>query len=183
MRLLNLMLCLLFAGQAVAATAPATAPTVGDVPPALLGEDRHGDSVDLGALRGKVVVVTFWASWCGYCRQELPALNALQAQAGEQWLKIVAVNVEDSARDYRAMLRQMRDYQLVLSRDPHGEIAAGYGVTAYPNLWMIDPQGRVASHHVGYGPDSLQEIIDEIKRLLTAEMQRQQAARTTTAGS
>ena len=47
---------------------------------------------------------------------------------------------------------------------------------AYPNLWMIDPQGKVASHHVGYGEDSLQALITEIKRLLTVEMQRQQAA-------
>jgi len=54
-------------------------------------------------------------------------------------------------------------------------IAAGYGVNAYPNLWMIDPQGRIASHHVGYGEDSLNAIIDEVKRLLTIEMERRQA--------
>ena len=151
-------------------------PAIGDTPPPALGKDRHGDAVDINAYRGKVVVVTFWASWCGYCRQELPALNDLQHQAGDQWLKIIAVNVEDPMRLYRPMLRQMHDYDLVLSRDANGDIAAGYGVKAYPNLWMIDPQGRVASHHVGYGADSLQEIIAEIKHLLTLEMQRQQAA-------
>lgn len=153
-----------------------TAPAVGDIPPAALGKDRHGDPVDISDYRGKVVVVTFWASWCGYCRQELPALNDLQHQAGDQWLKIIAVNVEDSIRAYRPMLRQMHDYDLVLSRDPNGTIARGYGVKAYPNLWIIDPQGHVASHHMGYGADSLNEIISEIKRLLTIEMQRQQAA-------
>lgn len=152
------------------------APAVGDTPPTALGDDRHGDPVDISAYRGKVVVITFWASWCGYCRQELPALNDLQHQAGDQWLKIIAVNVEDSLRAYRPMLRQMHDYELVLSRDPHGTIAKGYGVEAYPNLWIIDPQGHVASHHMGYGAGSLNEIISEIKRLLTLEMQRQQAA-------
>ena len=151
------------------------APTTGSVPPALLGKDRDGDVVDLGAYRGKVVVVTFWASWCGYCLKELPALNELQRQAGDQWLKIIAVNVKDDTAAYRAMLRQMHDYTLVMTRDRNGAIAEGYGVSAYPNLWMIDPQGRVASHHMGYGEGSMQAIIDEIKRLLTTEMQRQQA--------
>lgn len=176
MRLFILMLCLLFAGSAAAATTPATAPAVGDIPPALLGKDRDGHRVDLGEYRGKVVVLTFWASWCGYCLKELPALDALQRQAGGQWLKVVTVNVQDDMADYRAMMRQMRDYALVMTRDGSGDIAAGYGVKAYPNLWMIDPQGRIASHHVGYGEDSLRSIIDEIKRLLTLEMQRQQAA-------
>ncbi len=167
-------LCLLVATPVIAGT-PA-APVVGAIAPVALGKDRHGEPVDINAYRGKVVVVTFWASWCGYCRQELPALNALQHQAGDQWLKIVAVNVKDPIRAYRPMLRQMHDYDLVLSRDPHGTIAEGYGVKAYPNLWIIDPQGRVASHHVGYGSDSLNEIISQIKRLLTIEMHRQQAA-------
>jgi hypothetical protein len=54
-------------------------------------------------------------------------------------------------------------------------IAAGYGVRAYPNLWMIDPRGNVRSHHVGYGDDSFANIADEIRQLLNEEMQRQQA--------
>jgi thiol-disulfide isomerase/thioredoxin len=169
--------CLLLAAfQAVAATPAMPAPAIGDMPPAALGKDGRNDAIDLSAYRGKVVIVTFWASWCGYCLKELPALNALQEQAGDQWLKIIAVNVMDDTADYRAMTRQMRDYKLVMTRDRDGAIAAGYGVKAYPNLWMIDPQGKVASHHVGYGEDSLQALIDEIKRLLTAEMQRQQTA-------
>lgn len=176
-----LTLCLLFAGTAVAATPPATVPAVGDIPPALLGKDRGGRCVDLEEYRGKVVVLTFWASWCGYCLRELPALNALQQQAGDHWLKIVAVNVQDAMADYREMMRQMRDYALVMTRDGSGDIAAGYGVKAYPNLWMIDPQGRVASHHVGYGEGSLQSIIDEVKRLPTLETERREASTTSAA--
>ena len=169
--------CLLLATcQAMAATPATAAPAIGETPPAALGKDGRNNPIDLSAYRGKVVIVTFWASWCGYCLKELPALNALQTQAGDQWLKIIAVNVMDDTADYRAMTRQMRDYTLVMTRDRDGAIAAGYGVKAYPNLWMIDPQGKVASHHVGYGEDSLQDLIAEIKRLLTAEMARQQAS-------
>lgn len=151
-------------------------PEVGDLAPTVLGKDREGKIVDLADYRGKVVIVTFWASWCGYCLKELPVLDSLQKQVGEQWLKTIAVNVEDPTDAYRAMMRQMRDYSLLQARDRNGGIAASYGVKAYPNLWMIDMQGRIASHHVGYGEGSLQAIIDEIKRLLTEEMHRQQAA-------
>jgi thiol-disulfide isomerase/thioredoxin len=162
--------------QAIAADAP-EAPKFGTPAPTALGKDGKNRKVDLSAYRGKVVVVTFWASWCGYCLKELPALNALQTDAGDQWLKIIAVNVKDDPADYRAMTRQMKDWKLLLARDPDGDIADTYGVKAYPNLWMIDPQGNVAKHHVGYGEDSLEEIVAEIKRLLTVEMERQQQAR------
>ena len=154
----------------------AAEPKTGDVPPALLGKDREGEVVDLAQHRGKVVVVTFWASWCGPCRKELPGLDALQKHAGDKILKVIAVNVKDSTEDYRLMMRQMKDYAISMTRDRSGEIAEGYGVKAYPNLWIIDPQGKVAAHHVGYGEDSLEALVNQINQVIVAEQQRQKAA-------
>lgn len=176
---LFLLLSLSFLAPAWAEDA---APQEGEPAPAQLGKDRDGESVDLGAYQGKVVIVTFWASWCGPCRRELPVLDALQKKVGNQWLQIIAVNVEDSNEDYRAMMKQMADFSLRQVRDRHGAIARRWGVKAYPNLWMIDTQGKIASHHVGYGDDSFSTIVDEIKRLLTEEMQRQQATPAAAAG-
>lgn len=175
---------LLAVGWACAA-APVTGPKIGDVAPALLGKDRDGKVVDLAQLRGKVVVISFWASWCSYCRKELPALNEIQSRAGDEFLKIVAVNVKDETDAYRAMTRQMRDYRLTLTRDRNGSIAEGYGVTAYPNLWIIDPDGRVASRHTGYGDDSFQEIVAELRRVLyeAADGARSRAAAATEVGT
>jgi thiol-disulfide isomerase/thioredoxin len=113
-----------------------------------------------------VVVVTFWASWCGYCLKELPVLDSLQKHAGEKLLQVIAVNVKDDNDDYRMMMRQMKAYTIAMTRDRDGKIADGYGVTAYPNLWIIDREGKVAANHRGYGEDSLNKIIDGINAVL-----------------
>ena len=166
---------LLAASSGVQAAEQPQQPGIGEAPPTIGLKDRGGSVIDLAALQGKVVVVTFWASWCGPCRKELPGLDALQKHAGDKILKVIAVNVEDSAEDYRLMMRQMKDYTIALTRDRSGGIAEGYGVKAYPNLWIIDPQGKVAAHHVGYGEDSLDALVDEINQVIVAEQQRQKA--------
>lgn len=73
-------------------------------------------------------------------------------------------------------MRQMRSDALLMARDRDGAIADGYGVSSDPNPCMIDPQGRLVSH-LGYGEKSLDAVINGIRRLLTEELQRQQAAR------
>ena len=166
-RLLALALWLLAMLAAPVASAAPAGPAIGDAPPvALLGKDRAGQVVVLGQLRGKVVVVTFWASWCGYCLKELPQLDLLQKHAGDRLLRVVAVNVKDGNDDYRAMMRQMKDYGIAMVRDRNGEIADAWGITAYPNLWIIDPQGRIAAHHRGYAEGALDGIVDEINEAL-----------------
>lgn len=149
----------------VALPAQAAGPKPGEPAPTLLGKDRKGKPVDLAEHRGKVVVLTFWASWCGYCLKELPVLDALQKHAGDK-VQVVAVNVKDDNDDYRLMMRQMKDYTIAMTRDRDGAIADGYGVTAYPNLWIIDREGRVAANHRGYGEDSLDRILDSINAVL-----------------
>lgn len=170
-RMKRMMAALLLVSACASAAAPDAIPAVGDTPPQLLGTDRNGDPVDLGQLRGKVVVVTFWASWCGYCRKELPALNAMQAAAGPDYFRVVAVNVQDGNDEYRAISRQMRDYTLTFTRDRSGDIAESYGVKSYPNLWIIDPEGKVAARHIGYGEDSFKEIVDQISQVIQAEVE------------
>lgn len=147
------------------ALAQAGEPATGDVAPAALGKGRDGKPVTLEQYRGKVVVVTFWASWCTYCLKELPVLNTLQEHAGGL-LQVIAVNVQDSPADYRVMMRQMKNYSILQARDLHGDIAKTYGVNAYPNLWIIDREGRIAAHHRGYGEGTLDRIVDEINAIL-----------------
>ncbi|MFT3761656.1 MAG: TlpA disulfide reductase family protein [Pseudoxanthomonas sp.] len=168
--LLPVLACLL------AFAAHAAEPAVGDAAPIALGKDRGGDAVDLARYRGKIVVVSFWASWCGPCRRELPMLDALQKHVGNDFLQIIAVNEDEDLQNYRGILRQMKDFSLLLVRDTSkANAAANYGIKAYPNLWIIDPQGNVASHHVGYGEDSFDSIVAEIRQVMLREIEKQKA--------
>ncbi len=162
----------------VSAKEPPKAPVVGDIPPPLLGKDLKNNVVDLAAYRGnRIVVITFWASWCGPCRQELPNLEALQKRAGDKFLKVIAVNWKDELREYGAMTRQMSGYTMTLARDRDGDVGDGYGVKTLPNLWIIDLQGKVVAHHVGYGEGSMDAITAEINQVIEAELKRQEAAK------
>lgn len=160
---------------AVACVAHAAGPAIGDAAPGALGKGRDGKPVTLEQYRGKVVVVTFWASWCTYCLKELPVLDALQRHAGSL-LQVVAVNVKDTPEDYRVMMRQMKSYTLLQSRDADGGIADRYDVKGYPSLWIVDRQGRVAAHHSGYGEGMLDTIIDEINAVLREPVAAAEAA-------
>jgi len=155
-----LAVALLLPGQAAHAKLP-----IGSVPPDALGRSLKSDDIAVSQFRGRVVVVTFWASWCGPCRRELPVLDALKRAAGDR-AEIVAVNVKDSRENYRAITRQLKGTPLVFTHDTDGKISTGYEVDAYPNLFVIDQTGKIASIHVGFSDESLESILADINALL-----------------
>jgi thiol-disulfide isomerase/thioredoxin len=138
---------------------------LGATPPDALGTSLEKDAITVGQFQGKVVVVTFWASWCGPCLRELPALDALKRVAGDR-VEIVAVNVKDDVRDYHAITRQLKGTGMIFTRDANGKIANAFEVDAYPNLFVIDQAGKVSRVHIGFSEDSIEEIIDDINGLL-----------------
>lgn len=137
----------------------------GDTPPDYLGKDPDRNEIRLSDHRGSVVLVTFWASWCGYCRKELPVLDVLQRAAGTR-LVTIAVNVEDPPDVYKQMRRQLKDTPMRFTWDRKGDIAEGWNVKSYPNLYVIDQNGIIDSVHVGYGDRSFEAILGEVNALL-----------------
>ena len=152
----------------------AAEPKTGDVPPALLGKDREGEVVDLAQHRGKVVVVTFWASWCGPCRRELPMLGKVQEVVGREHLEVIAVNFKEPRRDFNAVIRANKDLDLTYVHDERGIVSDRYGVTALPNMFIIGQDGLIAQTHRGYSENVLQSFMQELLELLPEEaLQRQ----------
>lgn len=148
------------------AAAAAAAPEVGEPPPDYLGKTPDGEEVRISDRRGKVVLVSFWASWCGYCRKQFPVLDTFQRSVDRDRLEVIVVNFQEPVRDYRRVLRQARSSPVTWTHDADGAISDAYGVNAVPRLFVIDKYGEVALARAGYSEEQLPALIDAINELL-----------------
>lgn len=140
----------------------------GDLPPDIFGKDDTGQPISLGNHRGKVVIVTFWATWCPYCLKELPILENIQNRVGKDKIEVIAVNWMEDRDTYRAVRRALKGLTLTLTSDSLGRIGDAYGVEAIPHMLMIGKDGRIDSVRRGYSEDSLGDIAADLNRLLNA---------------
>ncbi len=124
----------------------------------------NGDgSVSLASLRGKAVVVNFWASWCDPCEDESPYLEALWRDRRGDGLVLVGVNEEDVSKDARRFARrQGLTYPLV--RDRSGELRDDYKLRGYPETFVLDRRGRIAA--LVRGPVTDEFLAREVPPLL-----------------
>jgi cytochrome c biogenesis protein CcmG/thiol:disulfide interchange protein DsbE len=120
-------------------------------------------AVRLSDLRGQVVVVNFWASWCVDCRIEHPALATAWARYRDQGVVFLGIPFQDSPADSRAYIRELGGGWPVLS-DPGERTALAYGVYGVPETYFIAPDGRIA--HKEVGPVTYELLTDQITRLL-----------------
>lgn len=104
----------------------------------------------LGALRGKVVVLDFWASWCGPCRMLAPRLSQWQDAYGAQGLTVIGITTDDVA--VAAQSSQAMGMRYAVGSDAKGDTSAVYGVSALPTMFLIDKKGVIRDVAVGYDP-------------------------------
>lgn len=142
----------------------------GDVAHDDLGKDREGHPVTVSMHRGKVVVVSFWASWCGPCLKELPIIENLQRAAGKEHLAVVAVNFMEDRNTYRAMNRRLKVAEMTLTHDISGRLSAPYEVKALPFMLIIGKDGRIAEIHRGYSEEMLEILVEQINELLAKDV-------------
>jgi thiol-disulfide isomerase/thioredoxin len=135
-------------------------------PDVILGTTLFGKPAKASDYPGKVVVISFWASWCSPCRKELPILEGLQVE-GKGSIEVVAVNIE--RRDvFQKAAKVLGDLHLTLANDRDDRSQHAYGVKAIPQMVIIGKDGRILDIHKGYGEHSLDGIVDEINRALAA---------------
>jgi thiol-disulfide isomerase/thioredoxin len=164
-----LLSMLVVAGAGAGAKDP---PKVGDVPPESLGKTSDGERVKLSNYRGKVVIISFWASWCGPCRKELPTLAKVQEIAGAEQLQFFAINSGEPYERYRDIVRafrkSMKDSPFKLISDEDGYYGKQYGVKGIPHLIIIGRDGKIDWMQEGYGEDEIPLLVDKINKLLAA---------------
>ncbi|NGY04683.1 TlpA family protein disulfide reductase [Solimonas terrae] len=154
---------------ALVSVAPARAdpPAVGDIPPDRLGVGADGRPLRVSDYRGRVLITTFWASWCGPCVRELSLLERLQRAAGRERVAVVGVDWNESAAQYQRIARNLQSLQLSLSLDADGRVGEAYAVRAIPRMFIVDQDGRLAYSHTGYDPESsIATIVNEVDELL-----------------
>jgi thiol-disulfide isomerase/thioredoxin len=137
--------------------------TIGKTAPDFVGRDLQGRAVQLSRLRGAPVILTFFASWCYPCREELPALEQAQKAAGNK-LHVVAVNYQDIADDSRAFAHRLGvTFPVVTEDTAQNPIARRYDVHEMPDVVFIDAKGVVRDR--AWGPMSASDIRAAVNRL------------------
>jgi cytochrome c biogenesis protein CcmG/thiol:disulfide interchange protein DsbE len=122
-----------------------------------------GDNLSLEGLKGKPVVLNFWASWCyPACYEEAPLLEATWRKYKERGLMMVGVGIQDKEANAREFMRRF-NFTFPNGPDPGSKISIDYGVYGVPETFFIDRQGRIAYKHVGaLSPDVIEEQVRAI---------------------
>ncbi len=153
----------------VAASAQAKGPAVGSPAPDFTAYSfLDGAKTRLSDQHGKVVILTFWATWCAPCRQELPNLEGIQEHVGKDQLVVLAISYHDSDETQRYLRKSAKaaGWKISMLNDPNSSIAVRYGVSAIPHMVVIDRTGSIASVHEGFGDGSVDELLPELNALL-----------------
>lgn len=122
---------------------------VGTPAPEFSLADLKGNAVRLANLKGKVVFVNVWATWCEPCRQEMPSMQALYDTLAGADFTMLAVNSDQSGRDVVEKFVEMYELRFPVLPDPNLQVAGRYKVTGYPETFVIDRNGMIVAHEIG----------------------------------
>ena len=148
-------------------SAESNGPAVGSMAPDFTAHNAvTGEIVPLSSQHGKVVILTFWASWCGPCRRELPVLENAQRIVGKDKVTVFAVSYRETHGATASLKKQEATWRLTLVDDPDGWIASHYSISRIPHLFIIGRDGRVVANHLGYGDHTLNQIVADLNHAL-----------------
>lgn len=164
-RLLLLLTALLSPFAALAADAMLGAEQAAAAPACPLAIDASGAPKALAELRGQVVYLDFWASWCGPCRQSFPVMNTLQTELGGKGLAVVAVNLDEEAADAASFLAA-HPAQFRVAGGDNTACASAFKVEAMPSSYLIDRAGRVRLVHHGFRAGDAETLRAQLETLL-----------------
>jgi peroxiredoxin len=129
--------------------------------PSLDGEE----TISLGDHRGEVVYVSFWASWCVPCREEMPLLATLWQRHREEGFQVIAINVDEDPMAAREFARE-HGLEFPLARDAERVVSKLYRVAGYPSHYLVDRRGKVRFSALGFTEADALAVTQEVETLL-----------------
>lgn len=121
--------------------------------------------ISLSSLKGRVVYVDFWATWCPPCRKSFPWMDEMQAQYGADGLTIVAISI-DRNRELAERFIETMEPGFTVAHDPQGTVSRKYQVSAMPTSYLIDRKGNIVSSHIGFRKSDEAKLERKIEDLL-----------------
>jgi peroxiredoxin len=143
----------------------AAMPPAGSTAPDFTLKSSSGRNLKLSEFRGQVVMINFWATWCGPCRQEMPLLNRIQEQYRKAGFILLGVNIDDRPEAAQSMARDLGVSFPVLF-DTEKRVSRLYDVNAMPSTVLIDRDGKVRYIHLGYRPGYEARYETQVRELL-----------------
>jgi thiol-disulfide isomerase/thioredoxin len=132
-------------------------PLVGKPAPNFKHKNLAGETVQLEKLKGKVIVLDFWATWCGPCMQTMPLLDQMMAEFDSSKVQLYAVNIQEAKNRINLALSRLKiDPEVLL--DEEGEVGNAYQANAIPQTVIIDAEGNVVKVFVGGGAGVVNQI-------------------------
>src|SRR6202166_4033745 len=151
---------IVIASTAFAASGDASGPA-----PAFTLTELSGQQGALSQYKGQVVMVNFWATWCGPCQQEMPLLDQMYKKYKPAGFTLIGVNVDKEAPAVKELLaRKPVSFPVLL--DPASQVSKAYHVDEMPSTVLIDRKGNVRFLHRGYRPGDENEYQDRIRQLI-----------------
>jgi peroxiredoxin len=124
-----------------------------------------GAPIALSALRGEVVLVNFWATWCKPCEDEMPAMQRLYETLAPEGFEMVAISVDESAEDVEAF-RERLGVGFPILLDPDQSVSRRYQTTGFPESLLVDRDGRIIERYVGPREWDHPDYVARVRRLL-----------------
>ncbi|MGY8731927.1 MAG: redoxin family protein [Pirellulales bacterium] len=141
------------------ATTPANVSQLVGKPLELSGVTDLGGELDWASYRGKVVLIDFWASWCGPCRAQMPKIQAIYEELDRKTFDVVAVNLDRSAEAFEEYSKEHQSPWPNIIGDDGRALAEQYGITALPTMMVVDGEGKILA--VGHSVQALRAAIDK----------------------
>ena len=153
-------------GEGKHGAAPANSVAEGSLAPDFVVKDLDGKELKLSSLRGKVVMVNFWATWCPPCKEEIPSLMKLNKSMAGKAFQMLAISIDDGGKDIVNRYFRVSGNSLPAYLDTDTAVSRSYGTTGVPETFIVDKSGLIQKKIVGGMDWSSPDVIAYMEELL-----------------